>query len=188
MGSTAKGLAGVVVLLAAMAATAAGVQVVEDNSAQVLQHGKLKGAAGRYVAELDKEVGRIEEMAGKSIDGAARAAQARKMVELKRQGEAYGPAFSSPLDRCMQAGVFARKYWDVMTGTITTAAPGEALAEYRKYSSACRLQIGKTPKAEVVLRAADGKPPFKGCLRVMTPDEVPGRSVLWACPKDRVKV
>lgn len=188
MGSAAKGLAGVAVLLAAMAATAAGVQVVEDNSAQLLQHSKQKDAAGRYVAELDKEVGRIEGMAGKSIDGAARAAQARKMAELKRQGEAYGPAFSSPLDRCMQAGGFARKYWDVMTGTITTAAPGEALAEYRKYSSACRLQVGKTPKAEVVLRAADGKPPFKGCLRVMTPDEVTGKPVLWACPKDRVKL
>ncbi|MBI3143798.1 MAG: hypothetical protein HYZ18_00725, partial [Pseudogulbenkiania sp.] len=147
-----------------------------------------KDAAGRYIQTLDTEVKRISGMAGVSVDGATIAATSRKLGGLKQQGEQFGTTFTSPLDKCRSAGIYARMYWDVMAGFITTETPAKALATYRENARWCREQIATQPKPTVTIKAAAGKPPFQGCLRVLSLDEQPGQAVSWSCPKANVKL
>lgn len=174
-------------LAVGLPALSANVQIVGDNSAEVQQHAKLKEPAGRYIQTLDAEVKRVAGMAAGSIDGASAAAISRKFAALKQQGEQFGPALGGPLNECLRAGISGRMVWDVAIGFIKTSSVQQELATYQQRSLACREQIAKPPKAIVSLKAAAGKPPFKGCLRVLSPDEQPGQPVTWTCPKAGVK-
>lgn len=186
-GAIGWGVGAVLFGVAAMA-SAAGVEVVGDNSVAVRAHAKLKPAAEKYLHQLDDAVHGIAALTGRQVDGAAIAVMSRKMAALKNQGEQFGPALSGPLDECRSAGIFARAYWDVMAGFVTTSTPAGALDAYRERAGACREQVATPPKLLVTLKAVGGNPPFRGCLRVLSPDDKPGHPVLWTCPKGSVKL
>lgn len=164
--------------------------VASDNAVALEKYKKQQPFAKVYIEKLDAEVGYILKMSESRQDSTTIAAQSKKMNELKSDGDVFGAIFQpdSLLAQCRNAGIEAGKLWDVMAGFITTEAPEDALANYKKVAGYCRDAMAEKPVAQLTLLGpADAvSPPFPGCLRVISADDKP-KHLQWTCPTDAVK-
>ena len=109
--------------------------VVGSNAENIARYEAKRTGAEQYLGEVIAAVDELLAM-NKLPEGAALAAQSRKMNALADKGDVFG-AFVGPnfsyLHECRSTGIAAASIWNVMAGFITTETAVSALERFNNH-------------------------------------------------------